>query len=282
MTPVVLFFTSIPGSKKGVRPILPRIHCSMSKYDFPMCGLKRCHFPIRTCFVMTIKKVQGQSIRGILGVVLQRECFFQRHFYILLSLTAIPRNVFICTTNGSNSTKNVILSEVFYSKNCYVKKSIPIIPINATPQKAKENRMPVPYVLNSEISSTVSGPTESMVEVISISDEEAVMANTSKKSSSLTSTLIVLEFESIYEPISDRISCGDITLLKNEFATVTTPNHGSLTRSLMHSLCYSINVLFGHKTKYSLQCSKKLFVTITLPHMQNSLSSSLEEMFSIR
>ena len=57
--------------------------------------------------------------------------------------------------------------------------------------------MSVLYLVNSEISSPVSGRTESIAEAIYISDEEAVVTNTSNKITSLNSTPIALKVESI-------------------------------------------------------------------------------------
>ena len=100
MPPHLLFLKSVSGSKNGVRLILPRMNCTVGKDDLPIPGFRKCQFPIGICFAMTINKAQGQSISGTLPIDLQGQCFSHGQFYVALSRTTNPRNVFICTTNG--------------------------------------------------------------------------------------------------------------------------------------------------------------------------------------
>ena len=76
MTPNLLFLTSVSGSKTGVRLILPRMNCTVGKDDFPIPRFRRCQFPIRVCFAMTINKAQEQSIPGTLGIVMYGKCLY--------------------------------------------------------------------------------------------------------------------------------------------------------------------------------------------------------------
>ena len=56
MTPTLLFLRSASGSKAGVQLILPRMNCTASNDDFTVPVFRRCQFPIRVCFAMTINK----------------------------------------------------------------------------------------------------------------------------------------------------------------------------------------------------------------------------------
>ena len=105
MTANLPFLTSVSISKTESRLMLPRMNCTVSKDDFPILDFRRCQFPIRVCFAMTINKAQGQSIPGALGIDLHGQCFSHGKLYVALSRTTSPRNVFICTANGTKKKK---------------------------------------------------------------------------------------------------------------------------------------------------------------------------------
>ena len=75
MTFNLLFLTSVSGSKKGVRLVLPRMNCTVGKDDFLIPRFRRNQFPIRFYFAMTIKKAQEQSISATVGIDLYGQCF---------------------------------------------------------------------------------------------------------------------------------------------------------------------------------------------------------------
>ena len=75
MTPNLLLLKSVSASKTGVRIILHRMNCTVGKDDFPIPGFRRCQFPIRVCFSMTINKAEGQPRPVTLGIDLDGQCF---------------------------------------------------------------------------------------------------------------------------------------------------------------------------------------------------------------
>ena len=91
MNPNLLFLTSVFGSRKRALLILPRMNCTISKDDFPIPGFRRCQFPIRVCFAMTINKAQGQSIPETLGIDLHGQFFSHGQLYVAFSRTTNPK-----------------------------------------------------------------------------------------------------------------------------------------------------------------------------------------------
>ena len=150
MTPNLLFFTSASGSRPGIRLMLPRMNYAVSNDDFPIPGFRRCQSPIRVCFAMTINKAQCQSISGTLGIDLHGHCFSHRKLYVALSRTTNPWNVLICTTDGSNRTKNIVFSEVFYPYGNEKGNKSSLISINPTISKEKGDLVSTPNLLNQE------------------------------------------------------------------------------------------------------------------------------------
>ena len=117
ITTNLLFLTSVSGSKTVSRLKLPRMNCTISKDGFLIPGFRRRQFSFRVCFAMTINKAQGQSIPGALGIDLNGQCFAHGQLYIALSRTKIPRNVLICTADGTKKTKNGVFTEFFDTSN---------------------------------------------------------------------------------------------------------------------------------------------------------------------
>ena len=71
---------------------------------------------------MTINNAQGQSISWSLGLDLGSACFSHRQLYVALSRTTNPRNVFICTGNGSKLNKKVVHPEFLTVSSKHAKK----------------------------------------------------------------------------------------------------------------------------------------------------------------
>ena len=112
MTKNFLFLRAVSGNCKGSSILLPRLNRIPGKDDFPIPGFRRCQFPVRVCFAMTINKAQGQSVPGKLGLDLCSPFFAHGQLYVALSRTTHPRNVYVCTGNGQKKTKNVLYPEV--------------------------------------------------------------------------------------------------------------------------------------------------------------------------
>ena len=93
------------------------MNCTVSKDDFSIPGFRRCQFPVRIFFAMTINKAQVQSISGTLGINLHSQCFSHGKLHVALSRKTNPRNVFILTTDGSKRTRNVAFLELFIMRH---------------------------------------------------------------------------------------------------------------------------------------------------------------------
>lgn len=112
MSANLLFLRAVSGTHRGNALALPRMNCSPGVEDFPIPGFRRCQYPVRVCFAMTINKAQGQSVSGKLGIDLSSGCFSHGQLYVALSRTTHPKNVYMCTSEGNGKTKNVVYSEV--------------------------------------------------------------------------------------------------------------------------------------------------------------------------
>ena len=165
MTPNLLFLRSLFGSRKGARLILPRMNCAISKDDFPIPGFRRCQFPIRVCFAMTINKAQGQWIPGTLGIDLHGQCFSQGQLYVTLSRTN-PKNVFVCTADGNKKTKNDVFTEILHMQLNFSADLNVVLPENPCNQQAKGNQMDLAYLLNPEILSP--NPVSAIFDALSV------------------------------------------------------------------------------------------------------------------
>ena len=98
--------------------------------------IHKMSFLVRICFAMTINKAQEQSIPGTLGIDLHG----QLHFALLR--TKNSRNVFILTTDGSNRTKNVVISELFDMSH-----NTPRVPKSVVPETFdSKTRIPQPDI----------------------------------------------------------------------------------------------------------------------------------------
>ncbi len=199
------------------------MNCTVGKDDFPIPGFRRCQFSIRKCFAMTIKKAQKQSISGTLGINLREKCFSHGKLYVALSRTTNIRNVFICTTNGSSRTKNVVFLEVFSTRDKCISDEKSVTAKNPKDQAGKDNRHSISYLLNPELSPCIPNPIICDDDAISLSENESAMSNSLKENESASKSTRVLEFESIYGSILERMRCAGITFNKQDFATVITP-----------------------------------------------------------
>ena len=108
----LLFLRAVSGAHRGSRIVIPRMNCTPNDDDFPIPGFRRCQFPVRVCFAMTVNKSQGQSISGKLGLDLSSPVFSHGQLYVALSRTTHPKNVYICTFDKQRKTRNVVYTEV--------------------------------------------------------------------------------------------------------------------------------------------------------------------------
>ena len=113
MTDNLLFLRAVSGKNQGESFALPRMNCLPGMEDFPIPAFRRCQFPIRVSFAMTVNKAQGQSMSGRLGLDLSHPCFSHGQLYVALSRTTHPKNLFILTPNNDKRTRNVVFPEVF-------------------------------------------------------------------------------------------------------------------------------------------------------------------------
>ncbi|KAG2872721.1 hypothetical protein PC116_g27378 [Phytophthora cactorum] len=85
LKPHVIHATIMTGERQGQHVLIPRIvFISDGKTrDFPF-RLRRKQFPVQPAFVMTINKVQGQTVQN-LGLYMSTPCFSHGQLYVALS-----------------------------------------------------------------------------------------------------------------------------------------------------------------------------------------------------
>lgn len=91
--------------------------------DSDTIQFKRCQFPVRLAFAMTINKAQGQTLDSI-GLYLPNPVFSHGQLYVALSRVKSSQSIkILLATNQSNipqhlsknHTRNVVFTEVFQS-----------------------------------------------------------------------------------------------------------------------------------------------------------------------
>ena len=112
MTKNLLFLRAVSGTAKGNLLVLPRMNCIPGSDDFPIPGFRRCQFPIRVCFAMTINKAQGQSVAGKARsrIIFLLFCTWSA-VRCLISRNS-PEKCLRCFWNGYRRTKNIVHPEV--------------------------------------------------------------------------------------------------------------------------------------------------------------------------
>jgi ATP-dependent exoDNAse (exonuclease V) alpha subunit len=84
---------------------------SPSGTDWPFV-LRRCQFPIRVAFVMTINKSQGQTLNNV-GVYLPSPVFYNGQLYVAISRVTRSANIKIFSNQGPNEyMRNVVYKKV--------------------------------------------------------------------------------------------------------------------------------------------------------------------------
>ena len=111
--------TIMTGTFIGKRVYIPRIKFIHKSTDMPFT-FSRKQFPLKVCYVMTINKSQGQSLRRI-GVYLAQPVFSHGQLYVALSRATSSDSIKILIENTNpihlNRTKNVVFRDLLEKVN---------------------------------------------------------------------------------------------------------------------------------------------------------------------
>ena len=100
---------------------IPRIDLHYSDNDLPFT-LRRCQYPVKSAFAMTINKSQGQSFESV-GIYLSKPVFGHGQLYVAMSRAGIAANTKLFIVNATivqgkfagyegTHTKNIVYHEV--------------------------------------------------------------------------------------------------------------------------------------------------------------------------
>ena len=108
----VLEVELLTGEHAGKRVFIPRISNQPTE-DQVAFKFTRKQFPVRLCFVMTINKSQGQSVKHV-GLDLRSPVLTHGQFYVAVSRVTSRGNMKVIWNEkvAEASTKNIVYSEV--------------------------------------------------------------------------------------------------------------------------------------------------------------------------
>ena len=98
------------GINKGKHVLIPRITIAPSDTELPFT-LKRHQFPVRSCFVISTNKAQGQTL-DFVGVYLPDHVFTHGQLYVALSRVRSSSAVAVYVNDREGYTKNIVYKEV--------------------------------------------------------------------------------------------------------------------------------------------------------------------------
>ena len=99
------------GEFHGQLRLISRIKLTTTESDMPYI-LSRQQYPIRLCFVITVNKSQGQSLKTV-GVYLRTSTFTHGQLYVALSRVTSAQGVTVLLyENSDGKTNNVVYPEV--------------------------------------------------------------------------------------------------------------------------------------------------------------------------
>ena len=106
----------LTGSHIGNTVLIPRITMTSTQSKWPFL-MKRRQFPVKPCYVMTINKSQGQSLKYV-GLYLPNPVFSHGQLYVALSRVTSPDGLKILMMEDEDSelkerTRNIVLKETF-------------------------------------------------------------------------------------------------------------------------------------------------------------------------
>ncbi len=233
MTKNVLFLRAVSGTAKGSSLVLPRMKCMPRLDEFPIPGFRRCQFPVRVCFAMTINKAQGQSVPSKLGIDLSSSCFAHGQLYVAFSRATHPSNVYVLIDNEQRKTKNVVYPDVSSDiknsvQSCKAPVSEFVIPLPKVPPIIG-NRDPKVIAVDNDIESCSDYNSEEL-HSNKCSDKrrngyyfETIDLNSARDRHFDSYRQRFSVFEASYGLIPDQISCCGITVSKNNLLTVIRP-----------------------------------------------------------
>jgi hypothetical protein len=109
----VLEVRLVGGDHDSEMALIPRISMIPPASDGLSFSFRRCQFPVRLAFALSINKAQGQSVRYI-GLDVRVPVFSHGQLYVALSRATCSRNVKILLPSNAaeNTTSNVVYNEI--------------------------------------------------------------------------------------------------------------------------------------------------------------------------